>query len=91
MILFVSNRQCFFNCLYTDFIVLFFCLFRKKLLFLIDIAKIWEICSFEDWHFFQFSRWFLQTFDFVVCGRCFVRVLNKTTCVMINSPSLFMI
>ncbi len=24
MILFVSNRQCFFNCLYTNFIVLFF-------------------------------------------------------------------
>ena len=52
MILFVSNRQCFFNCLYTDFIVLFFCLFRKKLLFLIDIAKLWEKCKTVD--FFNF-------------------------------------
>ena len=54
MILFVSNRQCFFNCLYTDFIVLFFCLFRKKLLFLIDIAKVWEKCEIVNWCFFQF-------------------------------------
>lgn len=54
MILFVSNRQCFFNCLYTDFIVLFFCLFRKKLLFLIDIAKVWEKCEIVNWCFFNF-------------------------------------
>ena len=56
MILFVSNRQCFFNCLYTNFIVLFFCLFRKKLLFLVDIAKVWEKCEIVNWCFFQFLR-----------------------------------
>lgn len=83
-------------CLFVFYYLFFYKLFCSQSfqgtrLFLIDIAKIWEICSFEDWHFFQFSRWFLQTFDFVVCGRCFVRILNETTCVMINSPSLFMI
>ena len=56
MILFVSNRQCFFNCLYTDDFVLFFLLFRKLVCFLIDIEKVWEKCEFVNWCFFQFLR-----------------------------------
>ena len=60
MILFVSNRQCFFNCLYTNFIVLFFCLFRKKLLFLIDIAKVWENAKSLIGVFFNFEGEFFN-------------------------------
>ena len=58
---------------------------------LIYIAKIWGICSFEDWHFFQFSGWFLQTFDFTIWDGYFVRLLNKMAYIMNELPSLLMI
>ena len=86
MILFVSNRQCFFNCLYTNFIVLFFCLFRKKLLFLIDIAKVWEKCLIVDWCFFQFLGWIFQSFKYPFLGGWISRLVNDLLGVMNDMP-----